>query len=79
MTVSARNLQQKIRQSTVMSVEVLSLYADPICPDLAGQIPAAGGGCWVFMHTTSNSGQNTHRVPWVMRNCHVANSERCLT
>ena len=79
MTVSVRNLQQKYRKDTVMPMEVLSLYADPIWPELAGRVFAPGPGCWVFMHPPIFLGHNTHPVSWNFRNCQVANSERCLT
>ena len=62
-----------------MPMEVLSLYADPIWPELAGSVPASGQGCRVFMHPALLLGHYTHRVSWNFRNCQVANSERCLT
>jgi hypothetical protein len=62
-----------------MPMEVLSLYADPIRPALAGQGFAPGQGCRVFMHPAEFLGHNTHHVSWDYRNCQVANSERCLT
>jgi hypothetical protein len=79
MTVSVRNPPQKFREDTVMPMEVLSLYADPILRELAGTILAPGQWCWVFMHPALFLGHNTHRVSWNFRNCQVANSERCLT
>ncbi len=62
-----------------MPMEVLSLYADPIWPPLAGGILASGQGCRVFMHPSMFLGHTTHRVLWDFRICEVANSERCLT
>jgi hypothetical protein len=80
MTVSVGNPSQEFRQDTVMPMEVLSLYADPIFPELAGNVKAPGQGCWVFMHPVVLLGHNTHRVlSRNFRNCQVANSERCLT
>ena len=79
MTVPAGNPQQKFREELVMPMEVLSLYADPIFPELAGNVKAAGQGCWVFMHPAVYLGHNTHRVSGNFQTCQVANSERCLT
>ena len=79
MTVSARNPQQELRQDTVMPMEVLSLYADPIRPALARGYFTPGQGCRVFMHPAVFLGYSTHCVSWDYRNCQVANSERCLT
>jgi hypothetical protein len=79
MTVSGRSPQKKLREDTVIPIEVLSLYADPIWPWLSDNVKGIGQGCWVFMHPTLFLGHNTHRVPWDSRNCRVANSERCLT
>jgi hypothetical protein len=62
-----------------MPMEVLSLYADPNLPKLAGMVFARGQGCRVFMHPASILGYSTHSVSCVYRNCQVANSERCLT
>jgi hypothetical protein len=53
MTVSERNPQQELREGTVRPMEVLSLYADPIWPELAGGVFALGQGCRVFMHPAS--------------------------
>jgi hypothetical protein len=79
MTVSVGNPSQEFRQDTVMPMEVFSLYADSIFPELAGTVFAPGQRCWVFTHPEVFLGHNTHRVSWNFRNCQVANSERCLT
>jgi hypothetical protein len=79
MTVSVRNPQQKLREDAVMRMQVLSLYADPILPELADAVFARGRECRVFMHPAMFLGDNTHRVSCMFRNCQVANSERCLT
>ena len=79
MTVPVGNPQQKFREDTVMAIEVLSLDADPILPELAGSGKAPGQGCWVFMRPAMFLRHNTHRAWWDFRNCQVANSERCLT
>ena len=79
MTVSVRNPQQKFREEPVMPMEVLSLYADPILPELPDAVFAPGYECRVFMHPAMFLGHNTHRVSCKFRTCQVANSERCLT
>ncbi len=79
MTVSERNLQQKLREDAVMPMEVLSLYADPILPKLSGLVSVPAQSCWVSTHPTSFLGHYTHRVSWNFPDCQVANSERCLT
>jgi hypothetical protein len=79
MTVSVRNPQQKLRKDTVMPMEVLSLYADPIWPLLAGRERASGQGVSGFYAPATLLGHNTHRVLWNFPDCLVANSERCLT
>jgi hypothetical protein len=79
MTVSVGNPQQKFREDAVMPMQVLSLYADPILPELADAVFVPRHECRVFMHTDMFLGQNTHPVPGKFRNCQVANSERCLT
>src|ERR1035437_7631878 len=50
MTVSVGNPSQEFRQDTVMPMEVFSLYADSIFPELAGTVFAPGQRCWVFTH-----------------------------
>ena len=47
-----------------MPMEVLSLYADPIGPALAGGVFAPEQGCRVFMHPAGVLGQFTHCVSW---------------
>jgi hypothetical protein len=79
MTVSERNPQQKFREDTALSMEVLSLYADPIWPELTGSVLVPVQSCWVSTHPTSFLGHYTHRVSWNFPDCQVANSERCLT
>ena len=79
MTVSARNPQPKFREDTVIPMEVLSLYADPIWPLLAGRVLASGQGVSGFYAPATLLGHNTHRVSWNFLDCQVANSERCLT
>jgi hypothetical protein len=71
--------KQNLRRDTVMLMEVLSLYADPIRPALACGDFAPAQGCRVFMHPAMLLGYYTHCVSWDYRNCQVANSERCLT
>jgi hypothetical protein len=79
MTVSVRNPQQKFRQDTVVPMEVLSLYADPIWLKPAGSALEFLQGCGVSMQPALVLGHYTHRVSWNFRDCQVANSERCLT
>jgi hypothetical protein len=79
MTVSEGNPQHKLRKDTVMPMEVLSLYADPIWPLLAGRVPASGQGVSGFYAPAIILGHNTHRVLWNFLDCQAANSERCLT
>jgi hypothetical protein len=79
MTVSVRNPQSKFRKDTVMPMEVLSLYADPIWPFPAGSTLASGQGVSGFYAPAIFLGHNTHRVLWNFLDCQVANSERCLT
>ena len=79
MTVSERNPQQKLREDTALPMEVLSLYADPIWPEPAGNALVSARGCGVFMQPALVLGHYTHRVSWNFRDCQVANSERCLT
>jgi hypothetical protein len=79
MTVSVRNPQQEFRKDTAMPMEVLSLYADPIWPSLAGRALATGQGVSGFYAPAIILGHNTHRVSWNFLDCQVANSERCLT
>src|ERR1035441_2534999 len=64
MTVPVGSPQQKFREDTVMPMEVLSLYADPIGPALAGGVFAPEQGCRVFMHPAGVLGQFTHCVSW---------------
>jgi hypothetical protein len=79
MTVSARNPLTKFREDIVIPMEVLSLYADPIWPFLAGRVLASGQGVSGFYAPDILLGHNTHRVLWNFLDCQVANSERCLT
>src|SRR3954451_23254824 len=79
MTVSERKWQQKFREDAVMPMEVLSLFADPILPELSGIVSVPAQRCWVSMHPASFLGHYTHRVLWNFPDCQVANSERCLT
>ena len=76
MTVSERNRQQKLREDTVVPMEVLSLYADPIWPFSAGRALASAQGVSGFYAPAMSLGQNTHRVLWNFQDCQVANSER---
>jgi hypothetical protein len=62
-----------------MPMEVLSLYADPIWPFLAGRVLASGQGVSGFYAPATFLRHNTHRVLWNFPDCQVANSERCLT
>ena len=79
MTVSLRDPQQKFREDTVVPMEVLTLYADPIWPKLAGCTPIPANGCRFIAQPEFVLRHYTHRVSWNLRNCQVANSERCLT
>jgi hypothetical protein len=62
-----------------MPMEVLSLYADPIRPALAGRVLRPDRGVGFLCTRQMFLGHNTHCVSWDYRNCQVANSERCLT
>jgi hypothetical protein len=79
MTGLAPISQSQDRRDSVIPVEVLSLYADPIRPQPAAASFASLPGCRVFMHPTDFLGHYTHRVTWVSGICQVDNnSERCL-
>jgi hypothetical protein len=60
MTVPVRNPQQKFREDAVTPMEVLSLYTDPILPELADTAYAPRHECRVFMHPAIFLGHNTH-------------------
>src|SRR6516162_5295454 len=77
MTVSERNRQQKLREDTVVPMEVLSLYADPIWPELIGSESIPAQSCRVSTHPPSFLGHYTHLVSWNFSDCQVANPERC--
>ena len=54
----------KIPRGYRCAVEVLSLYADPIWPEPAGNALVSAPGCGVFMQPALVLGHYTHRVSW---------------
>jgi|SRR4051795_7335088 hypothetical protein len=64
MTVSVRNPRRRFRQDTIVPMEVLSLYADPIWLEPSGSTLGFAPECGDSTQPALVLGHYTHRVSW---------------